>query len=425
MRADARMSQLTTMALDKMRLSGLLLISGLDATYDTIRVNTPSAKLDFALPNAKPSTQAMKFASLDLAADKLAATMGVGTTASLDGTKLSLEISDVLDSQKPLAVACDFAFANLTARMDDISVEAAAPSGKIAMEPSRRDADVQRYKVVLNSGELKGKMNDMNAAAESLAIDASVSYDTLQNNIWQQLSPRGKISADGITVNVPSLKYPVEVPALAMDFTPRQFHVGQARVKLDESDFSLDGTIDNIDAYFRGDDILRADLNFNSPVTNISQFLALTSGLGDEKLEAEKAAASSAPDEFTGPYMVPKGIDIMLHADMKKVLWEGDPLLSDIRGDIHVKDGAAYISPELSFNSPATHGEIQLMYRTPDKNNLLAVVELHLERIEMQELIGMIPNLNEMMPMLNGFNGEGEFHLATSLSGTWFRMDVP
>lgn len=406
---DARMSQLTSMRLDRMRLSGSLLASNLDAVYDTISVQTPSAKLDFTLPNANPTTRTTTFAAVTLASDKLTAQMGTGTRAVLDGTRLALETSNVLDTENVPAVKCDFSFTNLAARMDDMSVSVARPSGTVSMEPGRRNAATQRLKVVYNGGAIEGSAGDVAAVLDKLDIDATVIYDSTKENVWSRFIPRGSIAASGMKATVPSLNYPVEIPVLSTDFTPRRFTIREARVRLDESDFSLDGTVDNIIPYFRGDSILRADFNFNSPVTNISQLMALTSGIGTEE-ETEAEPENTPADEFSGPYMVPQGIDVSLHTDIREVLWEGEPLFSNIRGDIQVKDGALLITPEVSFDSPITQGNIQLMYRTPEKNDLFAGVGIHLNRIDMQELVGMIPDLDQLMPMLRGFSGTGDFH---------------
>ena len=411
--ADVRMSHLTAMRLDRIRLSGSLLASNLDAVYDTIAVKTPSARIDFALPNSAPASAQTSFASVSLTADKLDAGMGEGMHASLEGTRLALETSDILSDDAP-SMVCDFSFAGLAARMDDMSVTAVRPSGTVSMQ-SGKEGDAQRFKVAYSGGALEGNMGDMTAALAGLELDASVVYDPAQENLWQQFSPTGSLSATGTVLGVPSLNYPVEVPELAMDITPEKFHIGRAHVKLDESDFSLDGTIDNIDAYFRGDDILRADLNFSSPVTNVSQLLALTSGLGDDAQKAEKAekaATEAASDEFTGPYMVPKGIDITLHADVDEVLWEGSSLFSNIRGEIWIKDGVMNIAPDLTFDSPVTHGSIYFTYRTPDRNNLFAGVSLHLDDIDMQEIITLTPDIETLLPMLRSFSGKGSFHAA-------------
>lgn len=424
--ADVRMSQLATMALDKMRLSGSLLATDLDAIYDTIAVQTPSARLDFTLPNAKPSTRNTSFATASLTTDRLTAQMSDDTALTLDGMQLALETSNVLDTLNVPAVVCDFSMSALAARMDDMSAEIDSPTGRISMEPGRRNAAAQRIQVKYNSGSIAGKTADMTAVLDKLDIDATVMYDDTRADLWQKLSPRGYVDARGAVIETKSLGYPVEIPALVMDVTPRRFNVKETRVILDESDFSLRGTVDNIQPYFRGDSILRAEFEFTSPVTNVTQLLALTSGIGNEEsaetetnttTEIEAAQpdpAQPAADEFTGPYMVPQGIDITLHADIQRALWyASDPEpkeFRNIRGDVKIVDGVMLISPEISFESLATNGEIEIMYHTPRKNHLFAGVNIHLNHIEVQELLSLIPDLDSMMPMLRSFDGRGEFH---------------
>lgn len=438
--ADARMSQITRMAIDKMRISGDFKLSDIDAKYDTISVKTPSARLEFALPNHKPTSRTAGFAAVSLAADRMDAQMGAETEAAMNGAKISAEISNVLDPGQAMAAVCDFAFADLAAKTGSMSVSASAPSGRVSIGPARDGGS--RYLVALRSGSIAGTAAETRIGLGSMDVEATVKYDSLQPSLWQKLSPRGHVKVGGFVARTPALSYPVEVPALEMDFTPRQFNIAEARVKLDESDFSLDGSVSNILPYFRKEGDLVAEFNFNSPVTNVSQLLALTNGIGggdangsqdgsrntaktgtaSAASETGKASAASktatetdsAPksDEFSGPYMVPLGIDIMLHAAIKEALWEGEPLFSNIKGDVQVKNGAIFISPQLSFNSPMTDGRLQLMYRTPDRNNLFTSLSLHLNNIEMQELVDKIPNVEELLPMLRGFNGQGEFHCA-------------
>jgi hypothetical protein len=414
-KADVRMSQLAKMEFDRMKVSARLTATNFDALYDTISIAAPSAKLDFELPNANPATRHTAWVKARLDADRLDAGFTTDSTCvEIRGANLALETSSLLDTVNIPAVALDFAFDRLAARIDTVRLEARSQWGKLSTEPHRRrSTSAQRIEVVWNgTGGFAAGAGGMRAAVDSIDIDASILYDTSRPDLWQQLSPRGRVSAGGVRVEVPTLGYPVELPRLAMDFTPRQFHVEGARMLLDESDFSLRGTIDNIDAWFRGDDILRGEFDFSSPVTNVTQLLALTSGLGDAQLEAEKATDAAPADQFTGPYMVPKGVDLTLHADIGNVLWQGESLLSNVRGDVQVRDGALYITPEVAFTSPVTTGNIQLMYRTPSKNNLFAGVGIHLHRIDMQELVRVIPDLDELMPMLRGFSGRGEFHCA-------------
>ncbi len=447
--ARARMSHLTTMALDRMQVSGNLHVTNLSAAYDTIHVAMPRATLNFALPNRKSTSQHTKFASLSLAAEKLDASAGASTTAGITNMNLTVETSDIRDTQAVPAVTANFSFADFSAAMGGMTVDVTSPSGIVTLEPGRRNAATQRLHLVYGSNAIATRMDDLSATVGRTDINAGITYDESRADLWSQLSPRGNISVQNTTVNTPSLNYPVEVPTLAMEFTPRRFNIQKARVLLNESDFSLDGTVDDIRPYIQGRAPLRAEFNFNSPITNVTQLLALTSGIGSEEATVDNRAAASAPPDgaapapapgesgrddngegtsevfgekpiepetLTEPYMVPKGVDITLHANIGRALWySGKPepnVFSNIHGDLRVADGKLYVSPEISFSSPATDGQIMFIYETPRRDHLFAGVSLHLNNIEIQELLGFIPDLDELMPMLRSFNGRGEFHLS-------------
>ena len=412
-KADVRMSQIERMDLEKMKISGSLLLTGLDAVYDTISARSPSVKLDFALPNDKPATRHTSFVAASLVADRLDAALSAADKVAVDGVKLALETSNVLDTLSIPAVVCDFSFGAITGGMGDMKLAVANPSGKLSMEPGRRSSAIPRVKVLYNSGKIDADMGDMCAVIEKLDIDATVMYDESKEDVWQMLTPRGSVSASGAVVNTPQLSYPVELPELSADFTPMKLNLRKAHVKLDQSDFSLDGTFDNVLPYFRGDSVLRGEINFNSPITDVSQLLALTNGIGSDD---EIKPADAPADEFSGPYMVPEGIDITLHTRIDRALWYGEDLsnikeFSKIRGDITIRDGIVYMTPELAFSSPVTDGEIMLRYRTPRRNNLYAGIILHLTDIDIAEALDLIPDLDTIMPMLRSFSGNAEFHL--------------
>lgn len=414
--ASASMSQLERMAFDEMKVGGSLLVSGLDALYDTIAIASPSAKVDFSLPNASPSTPFARFASIGISSGRLDASMGAEASAQAENLTAVLEISDIRDTLSIPGVVCDFSAGRLAGSYDDMKAAAASPKGKVTMSPSRRNAAAPRVKVRLGSGAIEASQGAENFSVSQLDLDATVVYDETKEDVWQMLSPAGFIVADGTVARLTSLNYPVEIPTLAADFNPNSVNVRNVRVKLDESDFSLRGKIDNISGYYRDGSILLAEFDFVSPVTNLTQLLALTSGIGTDEAADENAPAEAAPDEFTGPYMVPKGVDVTLHADINRALWYANAgeakVFSDIRGDVRILDGVMSISPELSFRSPATDGQLEIIYRTPRKNHLFAGVGIHLERIEIQELVDLIPDLDSIMPMLRAFDGKGEFHLA-------------
>jgi len=163
----------------------------------------------------------------------------------------------------------------------------------------------------------------------------------------------------------------------------------------------------NILSYFRGDSILKGDFNFTSNVTDVLQLMTMTNGIGYE----EENQDSLKPDKSgSGPYIVPKGIDIKLSTDVKRATF-GIDTINNISGDVRVYDGILLLD-EVKLTTPAARMQLTAMYRTPRKNHLYMGLDYHMFDIEIETLLKMIPDIDTIMPMLRSFRGKGEFHMA-------------
>lgn len=116
------------------------------------------------------------------------------------------------------------------------------------------------------------------------------------------------------------------------------------------------------------------------------------------------------PYDFSGPYMVPQGVDLSLQAFVRQATL-GPDTISDIRGDVRVSDGILVLDG-LTFTTPAADMQLTAMYRTPRKNHLYLGIDYHMLDVDLGRLLEMIPDIDTLMPMLRSFEGSGEFHLA-------------
>ena len=83
----------------------------------------------------------------------------------------------------------------------------------------------------------------------------------------------------------------------------------------------------------------------------------------------------------------------------------------NLGGKIYVKEGMLVLE-EVGFICNAAKLQLTAMYRTPRRNHIYVGFDYHMIDINIQELIGMIPQIDSMMPMLSSFKGQAEFHLA-------------
>jgi hypothetical protein len=139
--------------------------------------------------------------------------------------------------------------------------------------------------------------------------------------------------------------------------------------------------------------------------------MTLTNRIGyTDTTGTEKSDIQDSDSPYTGPYMVPKGIDLSLNANIKKATM-GIDTATNIVGNVLVHDGVLVLDG-LTFETPAARMQLTAMYRTPRKNHLFLGLDYHMLDIEISELLTMIPDIDSLMPMLRSFSGKGEFHIA-------------
>jgi len=440
------MSQIEKMQLDKMNFSGSVRLSDFKMVYDTISMQTDDSNVDFALPNLAPSSKNKSFVSAKVNAKSLAVSTTKGITAFLKNGEVSLEASDFRDSTRIPEVACTFKLDSLSARMDTIQFAVQKPVGQFDMMPRKGKIAEPEVNVTFNSGRLiamagagKGQMNNAkfkaywlsdkvqpkmkiqysgeslemamgkdSARMNKIDLNTDLVNDQSQKDVFLQWQANGFLKVDQGVISMSSLKYPLEIPSIQMDFTPEVFNIKESKLKIDQSDFSLSGKLNNVISYFRKDSLLRGNFNFVSSNTDLVQLMQLTSGLGETKTDSVKQAKPA--EVSTGPYMVPKGMDLLLNVDIAAANY-GSGEAKGIKGQVRVKDGLLVLD-QLTFVTPAAKMQLTAMYRTPRKNHLFIGLDFHMMDVEIVELLKIIPDVDSIMPMLRSFSGKGEFHMA-------------
>ena len=420
--ARASLSQVEQMALEQIKASASLQFRDLAVAYDTLSLATNDTRIDFALPNPNARTPHTGFAAASIRADQLDVAMGPSMQADLRQLALNVETSDVRDTTRIPAVNLRLQAGHIQAGMDSLSAQVEQPEVAVSVAPQRRNAGQPRFSVKVGSGKLNADLGADRVQADLLDVAATVFYNKEQEDIFLRWMPRGAFNLQQGVAHLAALPYPVELPQVKMDFTPRTFEIEQAGVHLGASDFNLAGKLDNILPFFRGDSILRGDFAFTSAHTDIDQLMALTSGLGSEEettdddaseATAAPSAAEDAPADtaaYTGPYMVPRGIDLTLHTDIAEASFNQN-LITNVDGDVRVANGTLALE-ELTFTTPGSDIQLTAMYQTPRRNHLFVGLDFHMMKVEIADLLHMIPDLDSIMPMLRSFDGTGEFHLA-------------
>ncbi len=370
-----RFSHIMDLAFDKMVMDGNFAVAGFHLLYDTISAVAPAADLAFKLPS--PSNSMANFAQLHLKAGRLDIAQGEAVSAFITGVNLRAALSNLMDSTQAKLVDLDGFAESFKSQLGDDYFE----SGTI-----RLVAEV---------------VEDPSATDPSLA--------------W---IPKGFVKMSDGLARLSDLEPDLIIPAIEFDFSPEGMVINDSRLLIGFSDFKLTGTLSNLDEYLNSTGLLKGDFDFVSSTTDVNYLMKLVDGFGyDDSLNTDAVSGATMPS--TGPFMVPKGVDVSLNVHIDEAFLAND-VLSNVRGAITVKDGTLGLESVL-FTASAARMQLNALYQSSRRNHLFLGLDFHLTDIEIEELLMMIPDIDTMMPMLRSFKGRGEFHLAaqTHLDSTY------
>ena len=461
-----RLSDLTKMNLHKGNIAADLNLTDVNYRMDSMVADLGKTHLMVQIPNANPSKPKVDWTRLDISTDRVDFSMATPLTAKLQKSDIRLEAGNVLSkdpvlyaavglqSDKPLVVQMDSmggtidapklsAYAEyntkdttvmpvLQAKLDcqaldgffkDISADLKATNLEASVSGGRKDKSAPRLKAKLSTKDLNAAMgNELAAKTNTLALEASARYNPKGQNMLLKWNPRLKVDLKKGEVSMPErLPVPVYIPSIEFSYSNRDMTIDNSRIELGKSDLNLKGNVHNIGKWFRHDTILLGDLSLVSDHCDLNQLMEwFGDDKGSEETEAESqetqakseepAAESDKPKAETEPFLVPTDVNLALHTHMRDVDVFNQNA-KDLKGGIYLYNGILILD-EVGFVCKAAKLQLTAMYRTPRKNHLYLGMDYHMIDVDIDELLSMIPDLEQMMPMLSSFKGGAEFHLA-------------
>lgn len=443
---NTRLSNITNKQFDKIAASTQLSVTDLKVKYDDYSVVAGKADMGARLPSGNKKAQ---FAHITIKSDNIDITQrgnlhAIARSADLAADVNNLTRSDIshligdlaydfghltadvsgvhADLESPRGkAAIDYDMKNKTAIpvvdatlkgekaeivMDTISVSLKSPDIKLALAGQKQRRDQVAATVNYKGGHIKAALGEqIKGELATLAFNGSVKQNDKQFDFLNIWNPDLKIKLGDAYADFALLPFRLEIPGIDFDFTPDDIIIRDSRVRLGNSDFSLEGNVTNLNRWLSGEANLGGDLNFTSNYTDVNQLMDLTSGFGEKD-----STATEQMNDDGDPFMVPKGVDLVLHTRIRKAAI-GRQIANDLGGNLYINDGTLVLE-EMGFICQAAKLQLTALYRTPRRNHIYAGVDLHMLDIHIHELIDMIPDAQEMLPMLSSFSGKAEFHLA-------------
>ena len=452
------LDDLMAMQLEKGKIKGDMQLIGVNYRADGIEAVLPNNRIELEIPNSHPSHKEVDWLVATLHTDGGEVNMDTPLAAAFGKTQIAIEANNILGNDPWLhATVALQSDAQLHAMMDSMDMTIAHPSVRayaayhmqdtskmpvldaevafkhvkgyytdiqVDIQPSTLTARLQapRLQASLQTAALVAQMGEeIYVQTGSTTMTAAARYNKNGgDNLLLKWNPRLAVDMHEAEATLAGFEQKITIPEIDFTYSNRNCKIEQSKIVIGNSDFALTGELKNIGRWMRNRGVLEGELTFESETTDVNELLALVSaeeGSEEESIEntAEPqqnatTASSVETSEDSEPFLVPTNVDLTLNTLIKeaKVL---DQTAYNLGGKVYVKDGVLVIE-EMGFICNAAKLQLTAMYRTPRRNHIYVGFDYHMIDINIQELIGMIPQLDSMMPMLRSFKGEAEFHLA-------------
>ena len=419
--AKIRLSDLSEMRLEKGTIDADLTLTDIAYTMDSMEATLPYTKAKVFIPNKNPSRKSVNWACVDLDTKQVDFSMDTTINAALGASMIRIEAANVLNNEQDYfasihTASLDGRFEDIHADLTNAELEAYIAGGK------KMSAKIQTDALQAEMGE------ELMAKTEALRIEAAARYKAGEENILLQWNPRLTIHLKNGEVRMPErLPEPIYIPSIEFAYSNKAMNIANSRIELGNSDLNIKGNVRHIGGWFRHKKILEGELDIVSDHCDANQLMAWFSA--DEETSQESEAESqeskaesqeeltSTPEQNTPdstkemePFMVPLDVDLALNTNLKEVEIFNQ-VAKDLKGGIFMQEGNLILD-EVGFVCRAAKLQLTAMYRSPRRNHLYLGMDYHMVDVDIDELLTMIPNLEEMVPMLSSFKGAAEFHLA-------------
>ena len=462
-----RLSDLTNMRLEKGRINADLTLSDLHYAMDSMTANLPKTHALIQIPNAQPSKPKVNWARVELNTDQVDFHMAMPLTAALQQTAIQVETGNMLSKDPVLYAALSLQTTQpIEAAMDSMEVTIDAPNLSAYAEYNTKDtmvipvlqaqlaynalngyfkdihADLKASQIeaAISGGRkdkttpvLRAKLstqaalaqigNELSAKTGNLSIKAASRYNPKGENILLQWNPLLNIDLKDGELNMPErLPEKVVIPSIEFAYSNREMTIQNSRVELGRSDLNLKGNVRHIGKWFRHEAILEGELDVVSDHCDANQLLtwfSADSGSEESNSEAVKQQSGPASNSANGqtaegapmePFLVPTDVNLMLKTHIREIEIFNQ-VANDLKGGLYVKNGEMILD-EMGFVCRAAKLQLTAIYKSPRRNHLYVGFDYHMIDVDIDELLSMIPDLEQMVPMLSSFKGAAQFHLA-------------
>ena len=401
------MKSLNDYNLNRLSAKANLRVNSFAFDMDTIHVSAPTLNVGVTLP-ASAKQKGQKGAYITLTTSQLDAKVGKGIKADLKNPNIKLAADNFKGGLEKMLLNADMKFSHLDVDYDTIHANIDAPALTFVTTPGKT-AKGLNARVTLDGKDVVANMGQACALnSNSLKVNASVSQNKAKKDFLNQWNPSADFVLGTALVKVDGIDELIRISNIDFLFNSHELDFKRSTFRIGQSDMSMQGSVVGIKEWMEDHkNLMKGELQVSSEFLDLNEIMDLTSGLGHS--DAEPVEAAFTENKEDNPFMVPEGIDFNFVLNTKRAMYDHFDM-NNLNGTMTVKDGTLLLR-EIGFTNKAAEMQLTAMYQSPHKNNLFLAMDFHLLRVQINDLLTMIPYIDTMVPMLKTFDGQAEFHI--------------
>ena len=415
------MKSLDDYNLNRLSAKANLRINSFAFDMDTIHASAPSLNVGVTLP-ASAKQKGQKGACITLTTSQLDAKVGKGITADLKNPDIKLAADNFKGGWEKMLLDADLNFSHLVVDYDTIHAKIDVPAITFVTTPEKSTKGLNA-RVTLDGKNVVANMGQAYALnSNSLKVNASVSENKVKTDFLNRWNPSADFVLGTALVKVDGIDELIRISNIDFLFNSHELDFKRSTFRIGQSDMSMQGSVIGIKEWIEDHkNLMKGELQVSSEFLDLNEIMDLTSGLGhsDAGPSTSSGAESETENKTDNPFMVPEGIDFNFVLNNQRALYDNFDM-NNLKGTMTVKDGTLLLR-EIGFTNTAAEMQLTAMYQSPRKNNLFLAMDFHLLRVQINDLLTMIPYIDTLVPMLKTFDGQAEFHIgaATNLKSNY------
>ena len=255
--------------------------------------------------------------------------------------------------------------------------------------------------------------------------DLKVNLDSVYTSYLKMWKPSGRISVSKGFVSTPVYPLRTRLSDMSMNFTDNEVNLHGLKVVSGMSDVKLKGRLGGLRRVLLGKGMLNASLDISSDRFNINELVtAFDMGTRTKDVDSDTLSetegsylvdsiADARLIELPAPLIVvPSNLNARVKAGVSS-LTIADVNVHPAKAELIVRDRTAQLVNAAAYTDVGTV-KADAFYATRSKQDISLGADLRIRDVSAEGVIGMLPAVDEMIPLLKSF--EGLFNIDISVA---------